>query len=83
MRNENIDVNHLEGRRQAVISGENDTIELTDQSQTVEVASIAEAVKSIETQAAEYAITNYYSAEYYIRDGECQNIVVMPLTEKT
>ena len=83
MRNENIDVNHLEGRRQAVISGENDTIELTDQPQTVEVASIAEAVKSIETQAAEYAITNYYSAEYYIRDGECQNIVVMPLTEKT
>ena len=49
----------------------------------MEVASIAEAVKSIETQAAEYAITNYYSAEYYIRDGECQNIVVMPLTEKT
>lgn len=83
LRNDNIETNQLEGSRQAVVTGENSTIEPVDQFQTVDVASISDAVKRIDAHDAEYAITNYYSAEYYMRDQECQNIVVVPLTEKT
>lgn len=83
LRNENVEMNQLEGSRQAVVLGENSAIEPVSQFQTVDVPSISEAVKCIDAHDAEYAITNYYSAEYYIRDQECQNIVVVPLTEKT
>lgn len=83
LRNENVETNQLEGSRQAVVSGENNIIEPVNQSEPVDVSSISEAVKSIDAHDAEFAVTNYYSAEYYMRDQECQNIVVVPLTEKT
>lgn len=83
MRNENVEMNQLEGGRQAVVAGENNTIRPVGKFETVEVDSIAEAVKRINAHEAEYGVTNYYSAEYYMRDQECQHIVVVPLTEKT
>ena len=83
MKNKNMDTGELQGSRQAVVLGENNTIRPVDQFQEVEVSSISEAVKSINAHNTDFAITNYYSAEYYIRDAECQNVVVVPLTEKT
>lgn len=83
LRNETVEMNQLEGGRQAVVSGENSAIEAVSQSQTVEVSSIAEAVERTDAHDVEFAITNYYSAEYYMRDQDCQHVVVVPLTEKT
>lgn len=83
MKNKNMDTGELQGSKQAVVSGENNTIRPVDQFEEVEVSSISEAVKSVNAHDTDFAITNYYSAEYYIRDAECQNIVVVPLTEKT
>lgn len=83
MRNENVEMNQLDGGRQAVVSGENNIIRPLEKFETVEVDSIAEAVKYIDAHDAEYGVTSYYSAEYYMRDQECQHIVVVPLTDKT
>ncbi len=83
MRNDTIEMNQLEGSRQAVVFGGNNTIRPVDKFDTVRVDSIAEAVRQINARDVEYGVANYYSAEYYMRDQECEHVVVVPLTEKT
>lgn len=83
LKNEDVDTNRLEGSRQAVISGENNNINAVNEFQPVPVLSIAEAVRSVNAHETDFAITNYYSAEYYIRNEKCEHVAVVPLTEKT
>jgi hypothetical protein len=46
-----------------------------------EYATYADLVAAIDNGTADWAIMNYYTADYYIQEMECKNISVMPLSE--
>lgn len=83
LKNEDVDASRLEGGTQALIAGDSHDINAVAESESVPFSSIAEAVRSVNAHKADFAITNYYSAEYYIRNEECEHINVVPLTGKT
>ncbi len=39
---------------------------------------VNKCIQSIENLSADYTITNYYSANYYIRENHCEDLTVMP-----
>ncbi len=80
LKNEDVDVSRLEGGTQALIAGDSQDINAVAEFEPVSVSSIAAAVRSVNAHKADFAITNYYSAEYYIRNEECEHINVVPLT---
>lgn len=49
-----------------------------DARENTEYNTINKCIQSIENLSADYTITNYYSANYYIRENHCDNLTVMP-----
>lgn len=80
LRGDTVDSASIGEGRYAQIAGEENRIAISATMESIPVASLSELVKEVETRQADYAITNYYSAEYYIRSEECSHIVVVPMT---
>jgi diguanylate cyclase (GGDEF)-like protein len=83
IKNESTDINSLEGGVQAVVVGEVNNISTVNNDTTKEFKTLAEVVKSIDSRDTDFAISDSYSAEYYITEGDYSHVSIIPLTEKT
>lgn len=44
-------------------------------------ATYAEAISAVNSGTADYTVMNYYTADYYIEEQECENVSILPLSE--
>ncbi|MGN0483624.1 MAG: extracellular solute-binding protein [Lachnospiraceae bacterium] len=44
--------------------------------------SLSETIHQVNQMNADYTITNYYTASYYIREGRYNNVTMLPMTSK-
>lgn len=83
LKSDSIDINKLSGSRQAYVTGDESNIKAVKNSKKVGFDSCPELIAAIEKKQADYAVLNYYSASYYVKDGEYSEVALIPLTEKT
>lgn len=57
--------------------GEEATIDEAIQ-EKISCDTVSESIDSVQSLSADYTITNYYSANYYIRKNDCDDITIMP-----
>lgn len=81
IKNETVDANMVQQGKMAAVAGENMQSD-TEEKPSVEKKTLAEAIKCVEQMEADYTVTNYYSASYYIGQQEFEHVVMLPLTEK-
>lgn len=80
VRNETVDVKQLENGRMAGVLGE-ETSYGADSHTGGEYETLAAALKAVDKQEEDYCVMNYYSADYYIQEQECNKVSVLPLSE--
>ena len=83
LKSDSIDINKLSGSRQAYVKGEETNIKVVNDSKMVGFDSYPKLIAAIEKKQADFAVLNYYSANYYVKDGEYSEVALIPLTEKT
>lgn len=81
VRNEAVDMKQLEDGRTASVLGEETTYSSDRNNAGGEYETFAAALKAVDNYEEDYAIMNYYSADYYIQDQECNKVSVLPLSE--
>lgn len=72
-----VDVTELENKKAAVVYGEQNLYE-TDAGSQKEYATIGACIEGVQNGKADYTVTNYYSANYYMRAMECDRVDVIP-----
>ena len=82
VKSDTTDVNNLSEKEQAYVAGEERNLEVWNDSNLVAFASWPKLIDSIEKNQVDFAVLNYYSANYYVKEGEHNNVVLIPLTEK-
>lgn len=77
--NETVEADDLNGKMAAKPYGEVNSYwnQIDRKSTHSDVGSCIEAVQNLK---ADYTITNHYSANYYIRDRECEDVEILPYT---
>ena len=83
LKSDSIDIGQLSGSRQAYVTGEESNISIVTDAKPVGFDSYPELIAAVEKKQADFAVLNYYSANYYVKDGEYSNVALIPLTEKT
>lgn len=75
VRHNTTDVSSL--KKQACAVGEEYAL---DEGTRVNLAysTVSKCIESIQNLSADYTVTNYYSANYYIREKDCDDVTVMP-----
>lgn len=80
IRNETVDGEYLDYKNRVVLKGDEASAGNTSY---ITADSLPEMIDMLDTFNADYAITNYYSAEYYVKDAEAEHVVIVPLTQKS
>lgn len=81
VKNDVVDVNQMtQYGRLALIRGEKNPYFQNAENNGNEYESLAEAIVAVEKLEADYVITDYYSADYYIREQECNRVTIVPLS---
>lgn len=75
--NEKMATAELADRLAAIPTGEVNSY-WSNMEKTGNYTSIGECVEAVEKLKADYTITNYYSANYYTREKECEKVSVIP-----
>ena len=83
IKNDTVDTNNLNEGIRAIIEGEETEADLEKGTKYSVFENIDDIIECIENMDIDYTISNFYTAEYYIRDVEAQNVVVVPMTQKT
>lgn len=83
LKSDNLELTNLENKRQAYVKGFLSQSMAGDNTQVVEYDSYYDLVNAIETKKADYAILNYYSANYYTKDAQCSYVTLVPISLKT
>lgn len=78
-----LELSNLNEKTEGVVEGNQINTKLYTQSDKKEFDSLEALVNAVDKKRADYAISNYYSANYYIKDGDYSYVSVLPLTEKT
>lgn len=78
LKNETADVSDVEKSKMASVRGENNAWNTLVDSKTVE-KTLADSIRSVERLQADFTITNYYSANYYVRQENCIHTIMLPL----
>ena len=81
VQNEAINLDTLKGAKTAGVVGESTGFVEAIETVETEYETFAEAVKAVDTHVQDYAVMNYYSADYYIQEQECKKVSVLPLSE--
>lgn len=76
-----VSVDGLNSMRAAIVEG-NDTDYYSGLTNVVYGSTIAENIKQVGSLTADYTITNYYSGNYYINEGDYDNLEIIPITSK-
>lgn len=78
----NINIENLVQKRQAIIKGEPYKLISPEEKQIV-LDSYNDLINCLDTLKADYAFSNYYSAEYYLRSCQSKNLMIIPLSTKS
>ncbi len=71
----------LESGREAVVEGENNRYTEDEDAKVVVTESLREGIKSVESLKADFIVSNFYSADYYIKEEECEHVTLLPMAE--
>ena len=75
--NETVDAEQLSGKTAAKPNGESNSYWDHIERKSAH-GSVSDCIKAVQDLKADYTITNHYSANYYIRDLECENVSILP-----
>ncbi|MBQ7943507.1 MAG: extracellular solute-binding protein [Lachnospiraceae bacterium] len=81
VRDDEQSMNFEESGTFAKVVGEKNVLNEGKEAGVIECASFAEAINKVEASEADYAVMNYYSADYYMKLEECKNVTMLPLSE--
>lgn len=81
VQNEAINLDNLEVANTAGVVGESTGYIESIETVETEYETFAEAVKAVDTHAQDYAVMNYYSADFYILEQGCKKVSMLPLSE--
>ncbi len=82
LKSDTLDLDQISGKKEAYVEGcELNTDFITD-SKKVSYKSISKLVDAVDKKRVDFAICNYYSANYYMKDGDYTYTSIVPLTEK-
>lgn len=81
VKNDTINSSDLEHNRIGIVKGEKSSYFDEKNGNYKEYNTLSMAIKAVENMEADYVITNYYSADYYIREQECSHVTIVPLSE--
>ena len=82
VQNKSIDVSALEHARFASVTGEKNSYSSTHDTELLQThATFGDAIFAVNNDDADYTVTNYYTADYYIEELECENVSILPLSE--
>ena len=76
VRHSTVDV--ISQKKAAVVIGEQS--KSNDPQQEVSYATIGECMEKVQNMDVDYTITNYYSANYYMRERNCTDVTILPYT---
>lgn len=77
VKNDALNLNDLSTAREACVKGWN--LQKTADERT-EYDTLAEAIKAVEQEKADYLVSNFFSVNYYIRQQKGKNISIVPLS---
>ena len=72
-----LDVTDLDDKKAAVVKGGQNLYE-GDTANQVVYDTISDCIESVQREKTDYTVTNYYSANYYIRENECDRVDLIP-----
>lgn len=81
VQNEAIDMTNLETAKVAGVVGESNGYIESVEAKKTDYETFAKAVRAVDAHVQDYAVMNYYSADYYIQEQDCKKISVLPLSE--
>ena len=77
-----VDSMNLTDAKAAVVSGEQNFYSGDEDKQEV-YDTISDCIMSVQREKTDYTATNYYSANYYITDNECDRVDIVPSTSSS
>ncbi len=80
IKSDTIQTSQIEEAKAVIVNGEVSSY-IKKNADTLTVASLEEGIEAVEALKADYIVSNYYSADYYIRRLECEHVTVLPLTQ--
>lgn len=83
LKSDNLGLTELSNKKQAYVKGFESKFSISSNSEMMEYSSYSELVKAIEKKRADFAVLNYYSANYYMKENDCSYVTPVPLTGKT
>ena len=81
VKSDTIDMNDSQAHgKPATVKGEK--ISYTDEASASgkEYDTLTKAIRAVENMDVDYVVTNYYSADYYMREQECSHTTIVPLS---
>ena len=82
IKSDSLNIDEIKDKKEAYIEGGELNIQVSTESERVGYNSISEIVKAVDKKRADFAVCNYYSANYYTKAGECSYVAIVPLTQK-
>lgn len=77
-----VDSMNLNDKKAAVVQGEQNFYGNADGNQEV-YDTISDCIMSVQKEKTDYTATNYYSANYYITENECDRVDIIPSTSSS
>ena len=71
----------LDQGKEAVVEGEMNRYTEDDNTNVHVSKSLREGIKSVDSLKADYIMSNFYSADFYIKEEDCEHVTVLPMAE--
>lgn len=83
IKSDNLSLADIEGKNQAYVSGFESTLSVSESSDKIEYSTYSDLVNAIEKKRADFAVLNYYTANYYMKENDCSYVTLVPITFKS
>ena len=82
MKADTLELNQLDHMTEGYLKGSELNTGVSSKSEKIGYDSIEDLIHALEHKEVDFAVCNYYSAHYYIKDVNASYVAVIPLTEK-
>ena len=83
IKSDNLSLADMKEKNQAYVSGFESTLSVSESSDKIECSTYSDLVNAIEKKRADFAVLNYYTANYYMKENDCSYVTLVPLTYKS
>ncbi len=83
IKTDTLELSNLASKKEGYVKKSKISTEIDVNSKKISYSSMAEMVRGVNKGEIDFAVCNYYSANYYIKDGGYSHAAVVPLTEKS